>query len=169
MGNEQGALDTKAGRGKRIYDFRVFKGVGQNYKQAIFFFIAALIVIFVVWILWHGVSTVFGGGFPRADRDTYQAVFLTNNQVYFGKLKNFSREYVVLRDIYYLRVSSPLQQTSPPGAQQPVPTINLIKIGSELHGPQDRMFIPKDRILFWENMKKDAQVMQAITQRTQSQ
>jgi hypothetical protein len=34
----------------------------------------------------------------------WQAVFLSNEQVYFGKLKSANSSYPVLEDIYYLQV-----------------------------------------------------------------
>jgi len=95
----------------------------------------------------------------------YQAVFLTNGQVYFGKLSE-SEKWIVLSDIYYLQATQPLQQTgsteTPASASQP--NIQLIKLGSELHGPQDQMNIERDKVLFWENMKDDSKVVQAIHQ-----
>ncbi|MBX4191595.1 MAG: hypothetical protein KW804_02220 [Candidatus Doudnabacteria bacterium] len=102
--------------------------------------------------------------------DGYQAVFLTNNQVYFGKL-SYNHKSAVLTDIYYLQVTQNLQQatngttsttpsTTPNTSSQP--KINLVKLGNELHGPQDTMFIERDKILFWENMKEDSKVVQAI-------
>lgn len=86
----------------------------------------------------------------------YQAVFLTNNQVYFGKLSKSGSKYPVLRDIYYLRVTQALQPSNP--AQQ----INLVKLGGELHGPEDEMRINREQILFVEDLKADSQVVTAI-------
>jgi hypothetical protein len=104
----------------------------------------------------------------------YQAVFLNNNQVYFGKLAVEGR-WMVLTDVYYLQVTQGLQNAS--NSQTPVtpqnpgqapqgeqPKINLVKLGSELHGPEDKMYIERDKILFWENMKTDSKVMEAIRQ-----
>src|SRR5262245_44269387 len=64
-------------------------------------------------------------------KSEYQAVFLTNGQVYFGKLVNARDEYVTLTDIYYLQVG-PQQGsgTSPTTSQQ---SISLVKLGNELH------------------------------------
>jgi hypothetical protein len=111
-----------------------------------------------IWkgLQWFGV--VSSGDFPAVSKSDWQAVFLTNNQVYFGHLAKYNRDYITLSNIYYLRVGEPLQQGSPPQ-----PALNLVKLGGELHGPEDTMYIPKDRIMFWENMKKDSQVVQAIT------
>ena len=93
---------------------------------------------------------------PWGGSDTYQAVFLSNNQVYFGKLHDKDDKYPVLTDIYYLRVTQPLQPS------QPNPNINLIKLGDELHGPADKMEINRDQILFIEDLKPDSQVVAAI-------
>lgn len=117
------------------------------------FFLLVLIVLAVV-ILWKL------GLLPFGSRDTYQAVFLSNNQVYFGKLSNRSGQYTVLNDIYYLRIAQPLQPK--PGAQQPTPDISLVKLGGELHGPTDKMEINRDHILFIEDLKVDSQVVSAI-------
>jgi len=38
----------------------------------------------------------------------------------------------------------------------------LIKLGSEIHGPDDEMIVSKDQILFFENLKKDSQVSASI-------
>lgn len=100
--------------------------------------------------------------------DQYQAVFLDNGQVYFGRLSNTNQKYVQLTDIYYLQVNQPVQPDQvEPGAedtaQQQQAQISLAKLGNELHGPEDQMFIHRDKIVFWENLKADGQVTTAIT------
>jgi len=40
--------------------------------------------------------------------------------------------------------------------------VSIVKLGSELHGPEDIMYIPRNQITFWETMRKDSQVVQAI-------
>ena len=91
---------------------------------------------------------------------SYQAVFLTNGQVYFGKLSE-KGEKMILRNVYYLRAEN---QQLQPNLSADQPNMQLIKLGSELHGPQDEMFIERGQILFWENMKEDSQVVKAIQQ-----
>lgn len=122
--------------------------------------VAILIAIVVLLIAWKAFVPrgKYGYGFPMPDGGGWQAVFLTNDQVYFGKLQSLSREYVALDQIFYLRVAQPLQVGA---AGQPA--LNLVKLGGELHGPTDAMYIPKDKIMFWENLRGDSQVVQAIT------
>lgn len=117
--------------------------------------IALLVLIAGIGKLASGYGILPGFDLPVTSVGKWQAVFLVNNQVYFGHLQNYNSKYVVLKDVYYLQVS----QLQPPQAQ---PQLNLIKLGQELHGPEDHMFIPKDRILFLEDMRPDAQVVQAI-------
>lgn len=117
----------------------------------------ALAPLLILIVLATGFG-VWGRDFPRVDGSRWQAVFLTNGQAYFGHLDHYNRGYVLLKDVYYLQVPQSLQSQTP-GAQ---PQLNLVKLGGELHGPEDRMFIPKGQILFWEDMKSGSQVMRAI-------
>ena len=84
------------------------------------------------------------------DSSTYQAVFLTNDQIYFGNLKNTSSDYLILSDVYYVKIDQS-------GSGQ------LVKLGSgEPHGPKDEMIINQDQVIFWENLKPDSTVVQKI-------
>lgn len=100
--------------------------------------------------------------------DEYQAVFLTNGQVYFGKLKSAGDRYLDLTDIYYLQVQQTVQPDNSKNASdsnsQQNPKVSLAKLGSELHGPEDEMHINRDQVLFWENLTDNGKVVQAIKQ-----
>ena len=116
-------------------------------------------ILLFLALIWMGLgvfAVVPTGDFPVVPRMQWQAVFLANGQVYFGHLRNYNRGYARLREIYYLQAQQPLQS-----GQTPI-GLNLVKLGSELHGPEDVMMIPKNQILFWENMKDDSQVVKAI-------
>ncbi len=99
----------------------------------------------------------------------YQAVFLSNGQVYFGKVANLNSNIVTLTDIYYLRVQ---QQVQPAGNDSSAEAadansedqakIQLVKLGDELHGPEDAMFLNREHVLFVEDLKDSSQVVQAI-------
>lgn len=91
----------------------------------------------------------------------YQAVFLTNGQVYFGKLADEGGNYVKLTDIYYLQAKD--QQVQPKdAAAADQSNLTLIKLGKELHAPADEMNISRTQVLFWENINDDGKVKQAI-------
>lgn len=129
-----------------------------------FFSFLGVLVLIVVFV-GAGYWVYSGSGLlvPRPDGKKWQAVFLANGQVYFGKLSGINRTYVTLSDIYYLQVSQPLQQPAE-GAPQQQPNINLIKLGDELHGPENTMYIERSKVLFWENLRNDGRVVQAISQ-----
>lgn len=95
------------------------------------------------------------------DRSKYQAVFMTNGQVYFGKLTGVTSHYQTLTDVYYLQVQQDVQPAPAAGSDS---TISLTKLGEELHGPTDKMNIAQDQILFWEDLKDESAVAKAIEQ-----
>ena len=125
--------------------------------------LAVLVVIAAGCLFWRR-------SLPKPDSSVYQAVFLTNGQVYFGKLQNAYSRAPVLEDVYYLQVNQPLQQgqtaagkNASSTSQQP--QFALMKLGqTEVHGPQDKLFLMDQQILFWENLKPDSQVIQTIDQ-----
>jgi hypothetical protein len=92
----------------------------------------------------------------------FQAVFLTNGQVYFGKFSQINSSYVKLTDIYYLQVQQTVQPSSSSSSSSNNQQVSLAKLGGELHGPEDVMFINRDQVLFWENLKNSGKVVQAI-------
>jgi len=98
------------------------------------------------------------------NNQAWKAVFLTNGQVYFGHTSNENSDPVFLQDIYYLQVTQPLQQVgvnqNPPNPNQP--QLSLVKLGNELHGPEDQMRINRDHVLFVEDLKEDGRVVKAI-------
>ncbi len=110
-------------------------------------------------------------GEPIAKASDWQAVFLTNGQVYFGKLKNATDPYPVLEDIYYLQVQqTPIQPAQPASetggtvqpAEQTQQQLILVKFGTELHRPMDKMFLNKDHMMFFEDLSQESAVVKAI-------
>lgn len=89
----------------------------------------------------------------------YSAVFLTNGQVYFGKIGVTQNNYLILSDIYYF---SPGNDQSQNKNNASGATLSLIKLGSEIHGPTNTMYINSASILFYENLRPDSKVVQSI-------
>ena|SRR3989338_7827997 len=129
-------------------------------------FVFLVLIILLAGYLFYGQSIWF-----YLKTKGYQSVFLTNGQVYFGKISK-SGQWIKLSDVYYLQITDPLQPAGNQG-DSVIPkkeqSIQLVKLGSELHGPADVMYIEKDKILFWENMKDDSKVLQAIKQNKSDQ
>lgn len=141
--------ERKAGRLKGI--FRRF--LGGISKRLLNIFII-VIVIFVVFIL---IFSFFGDKTKTEKKEiSWQAVFLTNGQVYFGKISEENEKEIILRNIYYLRTTENFQQGEEPTE------FSLIKLGEELHGPTDEMRINRNHVLFLESLRNDSRVVQAI-------
>lgn len=137
-------------------------------KIAIFKVLLAIIIIAVVVFL--GLLSYKSSTGSVIDGSKYQAVFLTNGQVYFGKLETVNSGYMRLSDIYYLQTSSATKtDSSIQASTSNSSNVELIKLGSEVHGPTDEMVINKDQILFFENLKKDGNVTASIVKYQASQ
>lgn len=95
----------------------------------------------------------------KVKNNQLQAVFLNGGQVYFGKISAVSSRSLTLDNIYYLRVN---QQVQPGQANTNANDISLVKLGCELHGPEDTMVINREQVVFWENLKTDGQVAKAV-------
>ncbi len=138
-------------------------------RSAVLFLFIIPIVLFVIALSIYGWKTVVRVKTARAQ---YQAVFLTNGQVYFGHVQDRNAQYLKLSDVYYLQSVQPLQEPQAPGdikkkdaPTPPVPAqpeLTLVKLGQELHGPRDRMDINRDQVLFIEDLRDDGKVASAI-------
>lgn len=145
---------------------------GKNYRQGLGkkTLVAGAIVALVALGGILGANALgaspFGGELSSVAEDKYQAVFLTNGQVYFGKIQQISETSMKIGDIYYLQ-----QQSQEPSEQKDGAVANaadtsntsLAKLGNELHGPEDAMYISREQVLFWENLKADGKVSKAIS------
>ena len=121
----------------------------RTVRRLVGLLVVALLLAAAV-VLWQQRSRVFGADVSlRIDEGAYQAVVLVTNQAYFGKLTVAGDSYV-LNDVFYIN------QPDPNGRGQ------LVKRGSELHGPRDPMIIPARSVLFIENMRDDSEVVAGI-------
>jgi hypothetical protein len=121
-----------------------------------------LVLVSICALAWFANKALTGLSTENAVKDKqFQAVFLTNGQVYFGKVSNVDKSYVKITDIYYLQVQQTVQpkdNTAAANNQQ----VSLAKLGGELHGPEDVMYVSRQQVLFWENLKGDGKVAKAI-------
>jgi 4-amino-4-deoxy-L-arabinose transferase-like glycosyltransferase len=122
---------------------------------------AVVVVVLLLAVLGWWMWGKMGSSESQIMADRYQALFLTNGQVYFCKLTDVDAKYVKCHDIYYLQVQQAVQPADNKNNNQQ-PQVSLAKLGSELHGPEDVMYVNRDQVLFWENLKNDGKVVQAI-------
>jgi hypothetical protein len=118
-----------------------------------------LLLLLVGWFVYRSSTAA------NIDTSRYQAVFFTNGQVYFGKLESLNSGYMKLSDIYYLQAQATAKESeNPQETSSKSSDVQLIKLGNEVHGPEDEMIISKDQILFFENLKTDGKVSDSIKQ-----
>ena len=112
------------------------------------------------WFVWTNMRSVG----TTIDTSKHQAVFLASGQVYFGKLEVLNDDYMKLSGVFYIQ-SNTASSDSEDGADPQSSSesnMQLIKLGNEVHGPEDMMIINRDQMLFFENLKTDGKVMQLI-------
>lgn len=130
-------------------------------NKVVLYILYAVVIIALGYLIY---STQFFGlakGMGGVQKNSYQAVFLTNGQVYFGKVDKMNSSTTTLKDIYYLQVQQ-VQPAPEQSSDQSQGKLTLIKLGNEIHGPEDVMTINNDQIVFWENLKADGKVVDAI-------
>ena len=136
-------------------------GRSPKRKFAALIVLLAIIVLLVLgWFMMSKTSTA-----SVIDNGKYQAVFFTNGQVYFGKLSTVNGDYMRLKGVYYLQNKTDKNEEASPqsASSQDASNVELIKLGNEIHGPEDEMLIAKDQVLFFENLKPAGTVSQTIT------
>ena len=122
------------------------------------------------WLAWAAVAgsvTLLAGcnldalrsGQPNVDpikfSTEYQAVFLDNGQVYFGKLENPESTYPLLRNVFYVQnqVNQETKQT----------VSLLVKRGKEWHEP-DVMYLNQRHVVMVEPVTPNSRLGQLIKQ-----
>jgi len=92
----------------------------------------------------------------------YQAVFLDNGQVFFGKLKNTEGTYLRVEDAYYTKKQDLPADATEEQKKAVDNNVSLVKVGNEVYGPENSLNIKAEQVLFWQNLKTDSKVAKAI-------
>jgi hypothetical protein len=109
--------------------------------------------IVVVAVLF-GAALIFLKNQPNSN--SYKAIFLSNGQVYFDKISERGWQTVTMNEVYYFQLKN--TTTSAVAGDD----LSLIKLGNELHGPEDSLEINWDHILFIESLRRDSRIVGAI-------
>lgn len=127
-------------------------------RKPIIAVVVVLLLLLIGLLCWWKMTS--GGYVPRGDR--YQAVFLSNGQVFFGKLKNVHGPYLRLEKAYYTKKAEVPTDATEEQKQATASNISLVKVGDEVYGPENYMTIKSDQVLFWQDLKSDSKVTKAI-------
>ena len=95
----------------------------------------------------------------RINGKGYQVVYLASGQAYFGKLQNTDGNYLVLDNAYTASDQTGTQDN----AQSQTA---LVKVSEQVYGPEDSLSIKADQVVFWQNLRGDSKVVQAIEARS---
>ncbi len=94
----------------------------------------------------------------KINRAQYQAIYTTSGQLFFGMLQNTNGKYLTLKSPYTAQKISSAGNSSTPAED----TTTLVKVSSQVYGPDDSMAIQADQVVFWQNLRDDSKVVQAI-------
>lgn len=143
--NDQKPTSTPPKKNRRLW----LTGVG----------IGAVLLVVAGYFAW---SNVYSAAAPGIDSGKYQAVFLVNGDIYFGKLEPASRDHMKLTNIYYIQSQANSSTENTQQTEKDKNNVQLIKLGEEIYGPEDMMIISRDQIMLYENLKPDSKVAKAI-------
>ncbi len=117
---------------------------------------------YIVWAAFLAVSAAAGWMLRAAVRapepamtTPYQAVLLSNGQVYYGRLEGLGTPFPVLREVYYV------QSGVKPDTRESANV--LLKRGKEWHAP-DRMVLNAGQIILVEPVTRDSRVASLIAE-----
>lgn len=133
----------------------------KNYGKAIFVF---SVLIFVLVSIFAGIS-LWQNGTARnviqlfKYKDSYQVVFLTSGQAYFGNITEITDEYVRMENPFSVKVQ---QKQANEEGQSIGSEIKLLSIEDEFYQPEGYMLIEKSGILFIEELNNSSQIIEII-------
>lgn len=127
-------------------------------------FICIVIMVLCVGTLWSSKNTPFSWG--KKDTSWY-AVYLTNNQVYFGHIASIRKDEIVLENVHFAEA---YQEQAPVAksekfvlTQVPKQTFRISQRGNEKMLSSDhKLFINRISVLYWERFSPDAEVVKLL-------
>jgi hypothetical protein len=91
------------------------------------------------------------------DSSKFQVVYLTNGQAYFGKLQNTSGDFLIMKSPYITQSVANSDDETSTDTQT-----TLLKVTDQLYGPDDSIAIKASQVTFWQNLRDDSKVSQAM-------
>lgn len=132
-----------------------------------------------VWVVLLFSATVVVGGIlsllffvnpgeqKYVDSSKFQALYLNNQEVYFGKIKTINARFIDLQDVFSTTNPSALKATQ--SAKSATTTaLSIVKPDCNAYGSYDEMIIARGDVRYWQNLRPDSQVVQAINAREHS-
>ena len=128
----------------------------KHMKKALVMLAGLVVLGGLVW--WFFLRNI---GIPSyVATDKYQVACLQSGECYFGKVTSVTSDVIVLKDVFYVQKSSQAAALDSKAAANN--NLELIKLGNEVHGPEDMMVLTRSQVLYVENLKSDGKVTQTI-------
>ena len=97
----------------------------------------------------------------QIDTDSYQAVILANDRVYFGQIRSANADFYRLENAYFLRESRADEAAEPVRA--------LLPVNREIHGPENEMLIAKSEVVLVEDLAEDSPILREIQRQQETE
>lgn len=133
------------------------KRIGKKKLLVLFF---AVVLVALAFIFGPVVKNLIESKLFSARSEQFSAVFLTNGQVYFGEIRDISKDEIILENVYYLQAGG--EGSNNIQGEAINQTFRLIKLGDELHGPTDELFVNREHVVFYEYLREDSKVVESI-------
>lgn len=134
-------------------------------KKPLLIIVAVVLLAALAGVLWY--MTNRNSVASTIDGSKYQVVVIRdslNAPTYYGKLSVVNANYFRLTHVYYLKKKTDgSSATTQSVTGQSASDFELIKLGNEIYGPEDEIIIPKDQLLYFENLKPSGTVSKTIT------
>lgn len=122
-----------------------------------------LAVVLVVGIVLGAVGMALIGSDSKStdpfdghvDTTRYQAVILSNDKVYFGRIAPATDEFFRLQDAYFLQEKAGATSSDPP-------VRTLRPLNDELQAPENSMLVRRSDVVLIENLDKSSPILKEI-------
>lgn len=138
------------------------KAEKSSKKSAIWTVILVVLALIVGGAGGYVSSNMVGGATLPIDPDKYQAVYLMNGQLYFGKLSRADDTHLKLTNVYYLQAKTAEDEESQQNGGSTANNFQLIRLSNAIYGPNDEMIISEDQVLYYQNLTDNSRAAQLI-------
>ena len=121
------------------------------------FAISSIFVLASFWLGWQWSQS----DMRTIDKDTYQVISLTNDQIYFGKITSIDDKTITIENVYYMANTTPKTNEQDVASSTSV----LRPLDKAIYGPKDTLYLRKNQVVSWQNLKNDSQVVKTILSR----
>jgi hypothetical protein len=118
----------------------------------------AVIAVVLIIVIEFAVAAIFSiGQFTPKASTTWSAVFLNDNEIFFGHIKTTNSQQLELTNVYYLQRTQPPQGTQAPAQL----SINSL-VTSQIQCPQDDITLDRANILYTQDLESSSFVVTTL-------